>query len=57
MLVTLALGDSRLVYAVICSTMDDLNSSGASIGESPGIPGGKETKVTGSLSLPLSSSP
>lgn len=29
MLVTLALGDSRLVYAVICPTMDDLNSSGA----------------------------
>lgn len=38
MLVTLALGDSRLVYAVICSTMDDLNSSGASIDESPRIP-------------------
>lgn len=30
MLVTLALGDSRLVYAVICPATDDLNSSGAS---------------------------
>lgn len=37
MLVTLALGDSRLVYAVICPAMDDLNSSGASIDESPRI--------------------
>lgn len=49
MLVTLALGDSRLVYAVICPTMDDLNSSGASIDESPRIPESLR-EGTGSLS-------
>jgi len=51
MLVTLALGDSRLVYAVICSTMDDLNSSGASMDESPGIPAGRKQALSLSLSL------
>jgi len=54
MLVTLALGDSRLVYAVICSTMDDLNSSGASMDESPGIPAGRKQALSLFLSFPLS---
>lgn len=52
MLVTLALGDSRLVYAVICPTIDDLNSSGA-IDESPRIPESLQERTASNVSLPL----
>jgi len=50
--VTLALGDSRLVYAVICPTIDDLNSSGASIDESPRIPESLQERTVSNVPLP-----